>query len=566
MKRCPECRRDYTDETLNFCLDDGSALLEGPASGSEPATAVIHTTDAVGDAPTRAHINTTGQTAVLPSESIAMPKRGFDKRLIAVPLVFAIIIAAGFFGYRYLGSSEAGQINSIAVLPFTNSSGDKETDFLSDGIAETLINNFTKIPELKVTARSTAFRFRGREDFPKEIGRELNVGSILTGKVLQRGDSVSIQVDLVNTTDGLQIWGDRYDGPVADIIRIQQKIATDVSSHLKLKLTGAQASQFSKPYTQNADAYQHYLRGRYYWNRRTPENISLAITEFQLAADKDPNYALAYVGLADSYILLDEHAGVPSTETVPKAKANAEKALALDNELAEVYTTLGSIYHNLWQWKEADAAFKRSIELNPNYPTAYHWYSLMLGNEGRADEAHEMIKKGAELDPLSLVIKYNLADSYRARGAYDAALAECHNIQALDPNFTFVPACFGAVYVDLGRLDEALAEYQKYAAAGGERSRVIVFVACGFARTGRAVDAKEQLKKLNELYTLRRASAINVAEVYDCLEDADKAFEWIEKAFASRDSQLGEIGDRDSYKFIKKDPRYEPALKRLGLR
>ena len=357
MKRCPECRRDYYDDTLSFCLEDGAELLHGVPDG-EPATAVLHDTASSSEAPTRAQIHTTASAAEPPNYSgrssekqsfsanraaeppSVSPHRAAEPpnvsahraevpprvsahraaKMLAASIVAILILVGGFVGYRYF-VAEGRTINSIAVLPFTNASGEKETEFLSDGLAETLINNLTKIPDLKVAARSSAFSFRGRESEPKEIGRQLGVGSVLTGRLLQRGDNVSIQVDLVSTSDGLQIWGEKYEGRESDLVSIQQRIATDVSQQLKLNLTGVQAQQVAKTYTQNAEAYQHYLRGRFYWNKRTGENLRLAITEFQQAANNDPNYALAYVGLADCHALLDEYAGARTSESLPQAKS-----------------------------------------------------------------------------------------------------------------------------------------------------------------------------------------------------------------------------------------------------
>ncbi len=361
--------------------------------------------------------------------------QGLKRHKLGAALALVILIGAvALLGYRYFASS-SGQINSIAVLPFANATGDKETEFLSDGISETLINNFTRIPELKVTARSTAFRFRGREGEPKEVGRELGVGSVLTGKLLQRGDSVSIQVDLVNTSDGLQIWGNRYEGKVSEIVSIQQRIATDVSSQLKLKLTGAQTQQMSKTYTQNAEAYQAYLRGRYYWNKRTAEDIKKAVQEFQQAADKDPNYALAYVGLADCYVLLEEYEGTPSSESLPRAKAFALRALQIDDSLGEAHATLGLINHYSWQWAEAEKEFKRAIELNPNYPTVHHWYHINLRDTGRFDEALSEIKRAKELDPLSIIINLNVGILGMVKGDPNSAVEQNKKTIEFDPNY-----------------------------------------------------------------------------------------------------------------------------------
>ncbi|MEO7675055.1 MAG: hypothetical protein ABIU09_13365, partial [Pyrinomonadaceae bacterium] len=410
MKRCPECGRNYNDDSMSFCLDDGAELLFGPASMDEPTTAILHSTDAPGEAPTRAQIHMTDQTAVLPT-NISLPQTKqnlLGSKLAIVVGLIAILAVGGIFGYRYFQRAESGQISSIAVLPFANSTGDKDVEFLADGIAETLINNFTKIPALRVTARSTAFRFRGREGEPQAVGRELSVGSMLTGRVMQRGDQLSVQVDLINTSDGAQIWGNRYEGRTSDLVNIQQRIGSDVTAQLKLKLTGAQEQEIAKTYTENSEAYQHYLRGRFYWNKRTAEGIMKAVEEFQAAADADPSFALAFVGLGDSYLLLPEYNGTPVDQAMPKAKAFAEKALQIDPSLGEAHATLGLMNNYVWQFDEADREFQRAIELNPNYPTVHHWYSNNLREAGDYKGALAEIRRAQELDPLSGIININL--------------------------------------------------------------------------------------------------------------------------------------------------------------
>ena len=566
MKRCPQCRRDYYDDTLSFCLEDGAELVYGVADG-EPATAILHDTALSNEAPTRAQIHTTA-SAELPTDSgraTGSQSSHRATRILAVSIIAILILVGGFFGYRYF-TTGGRTIDSIAVLPFTNASGDKESEFLSDGLAETLINNFTKIPDLKVAARSSAFRFRGREGEPKEIGRELGVGTVLTGRLLQRGDTLSIQVDLVNTSDGLQIWGNKYEGKASDIVGIQQQIATDVSQQLKSKLTGAQVQQIAKTYTQNSEAYQHYLRGRYYWNKRTGDNLRLAIAEFQQAAENDPNYALAFVGLADCHALLKEYAGVPTSESLPRAKMFADKALALDPNLAEVYASLGTINQMMWNWDESEAAFKRAIELNPNYPTAYHWYSIMLAYTGRRERSYEMIRKAAELDPLSLVIRSKLSEELRDRGDFEASLKECRTLQELDPNFVYVHQCFGAAYLFLGRFDESIAEYRKFDVVDYGGGGATPDLGVALARAGLLKEARDQVERLEVLFSKGRPNAVGIASIYFALGEKDTGFAWLEKAFATRDSGLPDLLSDRALRSLAGDPQYESLLNRIGVK
>ncbi len=348
------------------------------------------------------------------AEYITTEVKKHKSGVAAISLAVLALIGVGFWFFNLRAASQSAPVNSIAVLPFQNVNGDQNTEFLSDGIAETLINNFTKSGALRVTARSTAFRYRGRDSEPQTIGAELGVGVILTGKVSQIADALSIQVDLVDAADGTQIWGDKYDGKASDILEIQQKIERDVTG--QLRLTGAEQQQAAKKYTDSAEAYEFYLRGRYLLNKRTADDLKKAIQEFKQAIDRDPNFALAYVGLANGYALLEEYAGTPSTETLPQAKSFARRALELDDSLAEAYASLGFINSSLWEWEEAECNFQKAIELNPNLSTANHWYCGFLLQTGRIDDALREIKRAQELDPLSSIVGVNVGMAHLAKG------------------------------------------------------------------------------------------------------------------------------------------------------
>jgi len=562
MKRCPECRRDYYDDSLLYCLDDGAALLEGPASGNEPATAIFHSTDAPAEAATRAQIHTTEHTA-LPSATEAIPRSaGFDKRMLLAPLMLAVIVLSGLFGYRYFKSADSGRINSIAVLPFANASGDKETDFLADGIAETLINNFTKIPDLKVTARATAFRFRGREGEPLEIGRELKVGSMLTGRLMQRGDQLSVQVDLISTSDGSQIWGNRYEGRISDLVNIQQRIATDVSSQLKLKLTGAQTEQIAKTYTQNPQAYQHYLRGRYLWNKRTDQDLRKALEEFQAAADADPTYALAFAGLGDTYVVLPEYAGMGVDETLPKARAFAEKALQIDPGLGEAHATLGLILHYEWKWDDADREYERAIELNPNYPTARHWFSNNLRERGEYARALAEIRRAHELDPLSPIINVNVGILLALNGDMAGARAQLDRTIELDRGWFNSYFWRGTIELMDGRISEAI-PYLQESVDLNRALRPLGTLGHALAAAGRRDDALKLLRELEERYARGVGAAANIASIYIGLGEKEKAYEWLDKAFNERDVEVARVLWAPQFNPLRNEERFIQFRKKV---
>ena len=291
---------------MSFCLDDGSELLFGPASMDEPATAILHSTAAPGEAATRAQIDMTDQTAILPTGTgeIVPKSRGLDKRLLAAPLLLAIIVLGGFFGFKYLSPTNK-QIESIAVMPFVNESGNVDVEYLSDGMTETLIRSLSQLANLQVKPRSSVFRYKGKETDAKTIGRELNVQAILNGRVIQRGDQLTLNLELIDVQKDVVLWSEQYNRKQTDLVSLQSEIAKDVSAKLKLKLSGVDEAKVTKTSTANPEAYQAYLKGRYYWNRRTSENLKKAIEQFKAATDRDPNYALAYAGLADCYVILD---------------------------------------------------------------------------------------------------------------------------------------------------------------------------------------------------------------------------------------------------------------------
>jgi TolB-like protein/Tfp pilus assembly protein PilF len=562
MKLCPECRRDYYDDSLLYCLDDGAALLEGPASGSEPATAILHETPPASEAATRAQIHTTD----IPAHSVERTnyRTRFSSRLIGVAAAILVLLVGAFFGYRYF-TADTKRINSIAVLPLVNASDNEDIDFLSDGISETLINNFTKVPSLRVTARSTAFRYKGREIDPQTIGHDLNVGAILTGRVLPRGDVLSIQIDLINTDDGSQIWGNQYNGKVSDILDLQQRIARDVSESLKWKLSGIEEQQIARNYTENAEAYQLYLRGRDYWNKRTSDNIRRAIEQFRAAADKDPNYALAYVGLADSYILLEEYTGEPASETVPQAKEFATRALTIDPSLAEAHVSLALVYDHLWQWADADKEFKRAIELNPNYPTAHHWYSVFLRDMGRFDDALNEIKRAEELDPSSLIISVNVGTTFLINGDADAAADQAKKAMDLDPSYAGAYLLLGRILIKQGRYEDGLAALQK-AIELSERSTInLRFFGFALGMAGKRSEALAIVQELERRYAQRNALGQDIAAVYTGLGEKNTAFEWLGRDLTARSGTLQFVRSLPEFESLRSDPRYSDLLRSLNL-
>jgi TolB-like protein/tetratricopeptide (TPR) repeat protein len=461
--------------------------------------------------------------------------------------------------------TSASSENSIVVLPFENATHDTETEYLSDGISEALINSLSELAQLRVVARSTAFRYKGKQVEPQAVGRELKVQTVLMGVVRQLGDRLNVQVDLVDTTTGAQLWGQEYERKLVDVLAVKQALVREVTEKLRLKPTGEQQQRLTQRDTSNPEAYRFYLRGRYYWNKRTPANVKKAMEQFQQTADKDPNYALAYVGLADCYLLQEDYVGIPASESYPKAKAFAQRALQLDSSLAEPHTSLAYAYTSLWEWERAEEEFKRSINLNPNYSTAPHWYSIHLLSLGRIDEAMTQIERAHELDPLSAVIGTTLTYAYTARGDVNASIAQCKSVIDLDPNYPRAHEYLGLGYLKQGRHSEAIAELQKAVELSGGDRRPLRDLGYGYAFAGKRAEALAVLKELETKYEQHEAIGQDFAAVYAGLGEKDQAFTWLEKDFQARSGLLAWIRWAPPFDSLRSDPRCTDLLRRMGL-
>jgi TolB-like protein/Flp pilus assembly protein TadD len=489
---------------------------------------------------------------------------------IYVVIVGALLSVGLFFIGRYTAQNNTGAVRtespakSIAVLPFDNATRNADTEYLSDGISEALINSLSELPQLKIIARSTAFRYKGKQIDPQSVGRDLKVQTVLMGVVRQLGDRLNVQVDLVDAVTGSQLWGQEYERKLVDVLAVKQALVREVTEKLRLKLTGEQQQRLTQRDTTNPEAYQFYLRGRYYWNKRTAENLTKAMEQFQQAADKDPNYALAYVGLSDSYVLLENYAGTPANETLPKAKAFAERALQLDNSLAEAHTSLGYVYNGLWRWEEAEQEFKRAIELNPNYPNAHHWYSLCLLDLGRIVEAKAEIKRAHELDPLSLIIGTTVTYAYLAEGDAKFAGAQSKKVVDLDPNFSRGHEYLGLACLKEARYSEAIAELQKAVELSGRERWPLRDLGYGYAISGKRAEAEAIIKELVGKYENGRALGQDLAAVYAGLGEKDQAFAWLEKDFQTRSGLLAWTRWTPAFESLRSDPRYTDLLRRMG--
>ena len=507
-----------------------------------------------------ATVQTTSSAEYLISE-IKQHKRG-----VAVASLIALLaVVALSYWYFFNRSAGAKQIESIAVMPFINESGNADIDYLSDGMTETLISSLSNIPSLSVKARSTVFYYKGKEITPKRIGEELNVQAVLLGRVVQRGDDLKLNLELVNTRTQDVIWSEQYNRKKADLVSLQNEIARDVLSKLKTRLSGPDEARVTRNFTANVEAYQHYLKGRFYWNKRDAVNLKKAIEQFRLAADKDPNYALAYVGLADSYALLEEYAGTPPSESLPQARAYAQRALQIDESLGEAHASLGLINHYSWQWADAEKEYRRAIDLNPNYPSLHQWYSNHLRDRGQLDKALAEIKLAQELDPLSGVIGFNVGILYMLIGDHTSAIEKLKKTIELHPDWWGGHHWLGFAYLKLGRTEEAIVALQKSAELSNRSNRSLGLLGHAYGVSGKRREALAILKELEDRYSRHEGTALNVAFILSGLSDKEQFFAWMEKGFQDRSGELIRMTWYLQIDSLRDDPRYQDLVRRLGL-
>ena len=383
--------------------------------------------------------------------------------------------------------------------------------------------------------------------------------------MVQRGDQLTLSLELVDVQKDSVIWTEQYQRKQSELVSLQSEIARDVSTKLNAKISGAEETKVTKTATSDPEAYQAYLKGRYFWNRRTPENLKRAIEQFKIATDRDPNYALAFSGLADCYAVLNEYAGTPSSETLPKARSYAERALSLDSQLSEPHATLGAIYDYLWLWAESEKEFKLTLELNPNYPTAYHWYSILLKNLGRIDEAVATIKRAQELDPLSSVISVNVTRMLQIQNNHEASIENSLKLIELDPNFGPAHQYLALSYLRKGRNAEAIVESEKAVELAKRSAITTGDLGYVYAVSGKRREAINLIKELEEKYKRKEANGQYIAAVYAGLGEKDKAFEWLEKDFQARNGKLMEIRWQIQFETLRDDPRLKDLLKRMNL-
>jgi serine/threonine protein kinase/Tfp pilus assembly protein PilF len=534
--------------------------LRGTTSGTGYSSAVV---EATRNPPSR---NDEVEPARPTSSAEYLVNRIKQHKRWAVPLgVAAIILATLAIFYLYSTRASKAAIDSIAVLPFVNANTDPNTEYLADGITENIIYRLSQLPELKVMSRNSVFRYKGREQDAREVGRELGVRAVLSGRVAQRGDQLVISTEMVDAGDNRLLWGQQYNRKLTDLLTVQEEISREISEKLRLKLTGAEQKRLTQRYTENTQAYQLYTQGRYHWNKRTPEDIRRAQEYFSQAIDLDPRYALAYAGLADCYALLTDYGVMAPKDAALKTNAAAMKALEIDDALAEAHTSLAFIKERYdWDAAGAEIEFKRAIELNPNYATARHWYSEYLSNMGRHEEALVEARRAQELDPLSLIVNTSLGTRFFVARQYDEAVRQLLKTLELDRNFPRARFRLGLSYSQKQMHAEAVAELQKTVEISGRDSIYVASLAYVYGMSGQKGEALKLLDELKQRSHREYVSPYYMAAAYVGLGEKDQALAWLERAHQERDFWLRLLKVDPVWDSIRSDPRFADILRRIG--
>jgi serine/threonine protein kinase/Flp pilus assembly protein TadD len=483
----------------------------------------------------------------------------------AAPVVASLALIAGAVALFWRSASSQA-IESLAVLPFVNASGDSEAEYLSDGVTESLINSLSRLPKLKVMSRSAAFRFKGRESDVVAAGRELGVQAVLTGRIVIRGENLSISTELIDPKDNHQLWGEQYNQKLLDVLSVQDEIARRLSEKLRLELSGEDKRRLVKHTTQNPEAYQLYLKGRYHAAKFSKDEIDKGLEYFRQAIALDPNYALAYDGMAYYYEVVDDWLFSPR-EVMPKAKEAAERALAVDDTLAESHTDMGAYYcWYEWNWTAADRELKRAIELNPNYSYAHEIYGWCLIPMGRLDEGVRELKRAKQIDPLSYEASSLLGLFLYMGRRYDEAIDELDKTLDLEPNYWPGQSWLGHAYARKGLTSEAVAAIKKALSIAGPFAEPLSALGIAYAIDGRRVDAQKSLEQLHDRAKSTYVSPYNIATVYAALGDRDQAFAWLEKAYEGRSWYITFLRVDPDLDSLRSDPRFRALIERVGLR
>jgi TolB-like protein/Flp pilus assembly protein TadD len=544
MKRCPTCQRIYTDESLNFCRADGTHLVSDSSALSDAQPTLVKLPPRDNDAVSTKIFRPAGSSGEMnTSSSLTGPQE------------------------RRRRSARSKVIDSLAVLPLINESADPHSEYLSDGITESIINSLSQLPKLRVVPRSTVFRYKGQEVDPQEVGYQLGVRAVLLGRLLQLNDVLVVKTELIDVAQESQLWGEQYRRKLTDIFELQEEIAREISEKLRLKLSGEEKKRLVKRYTENTEAYHLYLKGRYFTNKRTGEWIKKGIECFEQAADLDPSYALAYAGMADAYAFLaSSTGGLRPAESYPKAKAAARKALEIDDSLAEAHTSLGfsQLLYD-WDFAGAEREFKRAIKLNPSYANAHDGYGFYLKAMGEKEAALRECQRAQKLDPLSLFAQVSMGWAYYFARQYDRAIEQGRRALEMDPRFDFAHRIIGFAFAQQGNGEEAVAALNRAVILTDGSHTSMAFLGYAYAIAGMRAEAQLVIDDLREIAREKYIPSYYFAIIHLGLGERDEALQWLERAFEERSGFMAFMRVEPVLDPLREDSRFNDLLKRVGL-
>ena len=499
--------------------------------------------------------------------AVSLLKRHKKTFLASAAAILLLMAGLGFGAYRGFFHGSGPAIDSLAVLPFANVTADPNTEYLCDGLTESLISSLSQLPGLAVRSRSAVFRYKAKDVDPQAAGSALKAAAVVTGRITQRGDTLLVSVELTDARSNRNLWSERYDRKLSDVLGVQREIAGEISARLREHLTGTQKAGLDRGGTSDPEAYQLYLKGRFYWEKRTPESLEKARDYFNQAIARDPAYARAYVALADYWAVVSGYEPVPASRSTPQLKAAALKALALDEKLPEAHAALAAAHFGAWEWADWEREMQRALELDPNYANAHHWYGLQLILLGRSQEAIAHLQRAVELDPLNLIYNTNLGAGYILARKYDQALEQLKKTLEMDPNFADTHSDLAYLYRAMGRYDLWLEEWNKQAVLNNDRDEIVLAeeTAKVYARSGYKAALAREIELRKEMSARAYVDPTRIALEYGCLGDKEQAFRWLEKAYAEKADQLPDIKAEFCLDSLRSDPRYADLLRRMGL-
>jgi len=545
---------------------------EKPASVNEPTP--VQSGEVAASQSTDSKVDSTSPPLLpaFPAFAAKPEKRVQRLRVVTVTLSIFAIVLAGAFAFRYLKRSSlatapSGQLTSLVVLPFENLSADKDQAYFADGMTDELIAHLAKIRSLRVISRTSSMEYKGAHKTLSQIARDLKVDSVVEGTVLRSGDRVRITAELVQVATDRHLWAETYESQLGDILTLQSHVASAIVNEIRVKLTPEDQVRLANTRQVSTQSYENYLKGRYYWNKRSQEGLTKAIDYFQLAIEQDPNYALAYAGLADCYSIIGSVivGTVPALEVAPKARAAALKSLELDNTLAEAQTSLATVRFNYdWDWNAAASGFRRAVELNPSYATAYQRNSLYLMSMGRTSESIAEMNRAHDLDPLSISMNFSLGSRLYLAREYDQAIEQLRNTIDMDPDFVLPHLVLGQAYEQKKMYDQAITELRRAVDISQNSPPPVAALARAYAVSGRTTEARKLLDQLMEQSKRRYVSPFYMAIVYAGLGENDQALDWIEKAYKDRSNAIVFAKVDPQLDTLRSTPRFQSLLHRLA--